>query len=153
MIAEQLLSDEAKIRIEEEVRLAELNTSAEIRVHIEDECKEFVLDRTSFIFSELEMHKTELRNGILIYAAFKDKKLAVIGDVGINAHVNEHFWNDVKDIMVNNFKLSQFEEGIIQGVRMVGEKIKTAFPIQSNDKNELANKVSIGRDFNSNKSK
>jgi len=153
VIAEQLLSDDAKIRIEDELRQAELNTSAEIRVHIEDECKELVLDRATFIFSELKMHKTELRNGILIYAAFKDKKLAVIGDVGINVQVRENFWNDVKDIMIDSFKKSEYESGIIQGVRMVGEKIKSAFPIQSNDKNELANKVSEGRDFNSKKSK
>jgi uncharacterized membrane protein len=153
VIAEQLLSEEAKARIEEEVRLAELNTSAEIRVHIEDDCKEFVLDRATFIFSQLEMHKTASRNGILIYAAFKEKKLAVIGDVGINVHVQENFWNDVKDVMIQNFKRSEFEIGITQGVRMVGEKIKEAFPIQSNDKNELLNKVSEGRDFNSKKSK
>lgn len=152
MIAEQLLSDQAKIHIEEEVRLAELNTSAEIRVHVEDECKEFVLDRASFIFSELEMHKTEQRNGILLYAAFKDRKLAVIGDVGINVKVDSTFWNDVKDKMIEHFRKSEFETGIIEGVRMIGVKIKSEFPIRSDDRNEITNRISEGKDFKNKKS-
>ena len=41
------------------------------RLYVEDRCKEDVLDVTAFPFGELEMHKTELRNGVLFYLAIR----------------------------------------------------------------------------------
>ena len=67
------------------IKAAEKNTSGEIRVHIEKNCKEDVLDHAAFIFDELEMQKTELRNGVLIYLAVEDRKLAILGDAGVLA--------------------------------------------------------------------
>ena len=54
---------------------AETNTSGEIRVHIDNHCKEDVMDRAAWWFAKLEMHKTEQRNGVLFYLAVKDKSL------------------------------------------------------------------------------
>ena len=66
------------------IRNAEMDTSGEIRLHLEESCGDDVLDRAADIFRKLEMHKTELRNGVLIYLAVKDRQFAIIGDVGIN---------------------------------------------------------------------
>ena len=93
-----------KARIANSVKEAEQHTSGEIRVYLEDHCKGDVMDRTAFVFAELQMHKTEQRNGVLIYFALDDKKFAVIGDAGINAVVGQDFWNSVKELMVAHFK-------------------------------------------------
>ena len=69
------------------IKEAEQNTSGEIKVHIEKKCKEEVLDHAAFIFDALEMQNTELRNGVLIYLAVEDRKLAILGDAGINLKV------------------------------------------------------------------
>ena len=76
-------------RIEHAIAQAELTTSAELRVHLEDNCKEDPLDRAAYLFEKLEMHKTALRNGVLIYVAFQDRKLAILGDAGIHHHVHQ----------------------------------------------------------------
>ncbi|MGB4830250.1 MAG: TPM domain-containing protein, partial [Chitinophagales bacterium] len=43
------------------IRNAEMDTSGEIRLHLEESCGDDVLDRAADIFRKLEMHKTELR--------------------------------------------------------------------------------------------
>ena len=68
------------------IRQAELNTSGEIRVHIEENCKGDAVDRATQVFGELSMHETELRNGILFYIATEAHKFSVIGDQGIHDH-------------------------------------------------------------------
>jgi uncharacterized membrane protein len=125
------------------VQSAELNTSGEIRVHIEEVCKDDVLDRSAFLFQKLGMSKTELRNGVLIYLAIKDHKFAIIGDAGINAKVPADFWDNTKNIMLNDFKEGLFTEGLCRGILLAGEQLKQYFPHQSDDINELPDEVSF----------
>ena len=128
----------------EAIHSAEHETSGEIRVHIDDECKGDVLDCAAKVFARLNMHKTELRNGVLIYLSIKDKKFAVIGDAGINKVVPNNFWDEVKSTMLFFFKQEQFCKGIIEGVLMTSEQLKTYFPRETGDVNELSDDISFG---------
>ena len=140
------LSEEVKMLIIDEVKNAEKETSGEIRVHIENHCKGDVMDNAAFIFEKLEMHKTELRNGVLFYLAVKDRKFAILGDAGINAAVPDNFWNEVKEMMLEEFKFDRFSEGLIDGIQMAGKKLKEFFPYQQDDVNELSDDISFGND-------
>ena len=124
---------------------AELDTSGEIRVHIETNCKGEVLDRAAFIFSKLGMQKTEKRNSVLFYLAVRNRRFAVMGDKGINAVVPEDFWDDVKNILLNHFREERFTEGLIEGITLVGNKLKSHFPYQTDDVNELSDDISFGK--------
>lgn len=132
-----------KHSIEESVKAAELNTSGEIRVHVESACKEDVMDRAAYVFEKLEMHKTELRNGVLFYMAVTDKKFAILGDVGINLKVPANFWDLIKETMVGYFSKAEIAEGLSIGIRMAGEQLQMHFPYQANDTNELSNEISF----------
>jgi uncharacterized membrane protein len=88
------------------------------------------------------MTKTAQRNGVLIFLAIKDKKFAVLGDVGINEKVPEGFWNDVVGIMAEHFRKNKFAEGISEATIRIGEKLKAYFPHQADDKNELSDNIS-----------
>jgi uncharacterized membrane protein len=125
------------------VRSAELNTSGEIRVHIEEVCKGDVLDRAAYLFQKLGMNKTALRDGVLIYLAINDRKFAIIGDAGINAKVPADFWDKTKTIMLNDFKEGLFTEGLCKAVLLAGEQLRQYFPHQSDDINELSDEVSF----------
>ena len=142
----ELFGEAEEARIEKAIEQAELNTSGEIRLHVENKCNEQVLDRAAFIFDELEMQKTELRNGVLIYAAFQDRKLAVIGDAGINAAVPEGFWDELKSDLVERFSASQYIDGLEEAILRAGDQLKSFFPYQSDDVNELPNQISFGKD-------
>ena len=143
-MSEKLFSNEQKSRIKEAIREAEGNTSGEIRVHIDKKCKADVLDRAAYIFEQLNMHKTKLRNGVLFYLAADDHKFAILGDAGINTVVPDNFWDEIKDRMLNYFKEGQFTEGLEEGIRMAGQQLKTQFPLQEDDVNELDDEISFG---------
>lgn len=125
------------------IQQAEKDTSGEIRIHFENHSSQNTLDRAAQVFAELKMHKTALRNGVLIYIALKDHKLAILGDAGINAKVPEDFWDAIKNQMVNKFKTGQICEGVCEAVIAAGHQLKTFFPCQPDDINELSNDISF----------
>jgi len=134
-----------KERVEAAIGQAELNTSGEIRVHIESHCPGDVLDCAANWFDKLKMNQTQLRNGVLFYLAFKDKKFAILGDSGINEKVPDDFWNKIKEVMQSHFMQQQFVDGLEKGILMAGEQLKMHFPYQSDDKNELSDEISFGK--------
>jgi uncharacterized membrane protein len=144
MDAIDYFSEEQKQQIVNAIKEAELNTSGEIRVHIENHCKVDVMDRAATLFAKLKMHKTELRNGVLFYLAYKDHKFAILGDAGINQKVPDGFWDQIKETMVNKFKQEEFAEGLSTGIKLAGEQLKKHFPYQSDDVNELSDEISFG---------
>ena len=140
--ARQILNNEEDQRVVEAIRQAELNTSGEIKVHIENHCRGNVEERSLFIFNRLKMNETQQRNGVLIYLAVRDHKFAILGDEGINKVVEDGFWNDVKDLMQAYFKEGRFAEGLEQGIVRCGEKLKAYFPYQTDDINEIPDEIS-----------
>jgi uncharacterized membrane protein len=139
-------SNKEKEIIGKAIKEAELNTSGEIRLHIESQCKEDVLDRAAYLFKKLKMHNTKLRNGVLFYLAFKDKKFAILGDAGINKVCPDNFWDDIKEMMKEEFKNDNIAEGLAKGIKKAGEQLKASFPYQTDDVNELANDISFGKE-------
>ena len=127
------------------VRIAEKGTSGEIRIHIESECDTDPIKRAEEIFGKLGMHRTVLRNGVLIYVACNTKVFAIIGDKGINERVPEHFWEDVIQDMSGHFSKGHFAEGLALGATMAGEKLKAYFPYCSDDINEQPDEISFGK--------
>jgi len=140
----EFLSKEQKILVENAIREAELNTSGEIRVHMESEIKGDVLDRAAYLFEYLGMHKTAQRNGVLFYLATKTRKFAILGDAGINAKVPADFWHQIKETMGAAFAEARFAEGLSQGILTAGEQLKKHFPYKKNDLNELSDEISFG---------
>lgn len=145
MNVQKYFTEENKLQIANAIRAAETNTSGEIRVHIEKHCREEVLDRAAFWFEKLEMHKTELRNGVLFYLAIEDHKFAILGDAGINQKVPADFWNETKEIVISRFKDGAFADGLAAGIIRAGEQLKTHFPFKTGDVNELSNDISFGQ--------
>jgi uncharacterized membrane protein len=135
-------SKKEKEQILAAVREAEKNTSGEIRVHLEYCAREPVFGHAQKVFQQIGMTKTAQRNGVLIFLSTKNKKIAVLGDVGINEKVPEGFWNDVVQIMQERFKQNEFAEGISEAVLRIGEKLKVYFPHEAHDKNELSDNIS-----------
>jgi uncharacterized membrane protein len=143
--ASSFFSKEQQTLILDSVKEAELATSGEVRVHIETSCYGYVLDRAAWVFRKLGMHKTAERNGVLFYLAVKDKKFAVIGDIGINAKVPPGFWDSVRDLLQQNFKEGKFTEGLSEGILLAGKHLKTYFPHREDDMNELSDEISFDK--------
>jgi uncharacterized membrane protein len=141
---EDFLTKAEEQEIVEAIGKAEKNTSGEIRVHIEKQTSMAPIERAVEVFHQLQMKQTQDRNGVIIYVAVKSKQFAIYGDKGINKKVGHDFWDCTKDVMANQFKNGNFKQGLIDGILRAGEQLKTHFPYQDNDTNELSNEISIG---------
>ena len=144
--AQDFFSPEEQDDIRQAIMNAELDTSGEIRVHVENVCRGQVLNRASYVFKTLGMSNTELRNGILIYLAVRNRKFAIIGDKGINNVLPPDFWDSIKNRMLDYFRDDNFFEGIIYAVTESGKQLKNYFPYKSDDVNELPDDISFGSD-------
>jgi uncharacterized membrane protein len=138
-----MLTASEKEEIQECIRLAELKTSGEIRVHIDKKCDSDPFEKAVTIFNKLKMYQTRDRNGVLIYISFSDRKLAIIGDQGINSVVPSDFWESTKNELIFRFKRNEFAQGIIDAVNEAGKQLEQYFPLKSDDKNELSNEITM----------
>ena len=137
-----------RTRIESTIAAAELRTSGEIRFHLERDVplKPPIggdpYQQARHIFDKLGMHRTEARNGVLVYMAVRSRKFAVVGDEELHAKVGDGFWAEVVENMQQHFAQDHFAEGIAAGILQIGEKLREHFPYRDDDVNELPNEIS-----------
>ena len=138
--------DDEFLRISNKIAETELITSGEIRVSIKEH-KSFS-ERNSNIkalaekeFYRLNMHQTRDKTGILLFFLLGERQFYILADIGINEKVNQEVWENVSDKIQQNFINGYFSQGIILGIEEVGNILEVHFPIKSDDKNELTNKV------------
>src|SRR6056297_1741597 len=141
MPAREFLSEDDEKLIVDAIERAEINTTGKIRVHIEFKCKKDPLEQAKELFHDLEMNQTEDRNGVILYIATDDKKVAIFGDEGFSKKVDDHFWQDEIDNLISEFKKGNFEAGIERVVGDIGEKLKIYFPSDGSDPDELGNEI------------
>ncbi|MCB4809590.1 TPM domain-containing protein [Tamlana sp. 62-3] len=141
---EAFLSADEEQDIVDAIRTAELNTSGEIRVHIEKTANGDATERALTVFHDLKMDNTKLQNAVLIYVAVNDKNFVIYGDKGINDVVEANFWDSTKNVIQSHFKQGRFKQGLIDGILKSGEQLKKHFPYSDDDINELTNEISKG---------
>jgi uncharacterized membrane protein len=141
---EAFLSSEEEKEIIKTIRIAEQNTSGEIRIHIEKTSTANAFERAMEVFHYLKMDNTKLQNGVLIYVAVEDKTFVIYGDKGVNDVVPDNFWDSTKDVIQSHFKLGNFKQGLTEGVLKAGQQLETHFPWIHGNKNELSDDISKG---------
>jgi uncharacterized membrane protein len=139
---ERFLTKEDEAEIIEAIRVAEQDTSGEIRVHLEYGQGKDPMERAWELFHELKMDNTRQSNGVLLYIAVHDHKFTICGDSGICQVVPEGFWDSTRDIIQEHFRKGNFREGIIAGVLSAGRELKVHFPWHPEDPNELTDEIS-----------
>ena len=140
----KIITEADRKAIQEAIREAEKQTSGEIRVHADTKCSGDPVQNAIAQFERLKMHETKDRNGVLIYIATEDRKLAIIGDQHINEKVSSDYWETTKNQLITAFKKGEYVTGITEAIADVGKKLKVHFPYLSDDKDELTNDLSTG---------
>ena len=139
---EEFLSKEEEQKIVEAIRVAEKETSGEIRVHIENDSTKHCLEHAKEVFHLLHMDETEEKNGVLFYVAVHTHQFAIIGDEGIDKKVPDNFWNDVKNTVTGEFSKGNRVDGLVFGILEAGQKLQQYFPFRKDDENELSDDIS-----------
>jgi uncharacterized membrane protein len=136
-----------KAQIVEAIRVAEKETSGEIRIYVESK-NAYVdaIDRAAEVFFKLKMQETDHRNAVLLYIAMKDHELALFADEGIYQKAGAEYWNAAVKNMLAQFTKDNISNGIEQCIKQIGETLKEKFPyIPTEDKNELPDEIVFGK--------
>ncbi|HEX9010799.1 MAG TPA: TPM domain-containing protein [Holophagaceae bacterium] len=129
-------------RIVDAIREAERVTSGEIRVSVAPFFWGNVERTAGKAFRRLGMERTADRNGVLIFLVPSRRRFAVLGDTGIHEKVGQAFWEDVSACLSAHFRRGAFTEGLVEGIRMVGDRLAAHFPSAGEaDRNELPEDV------------
>jgi uncharacterized membrane protein len=129
-------------RVVETIGAAERLSAGEICVHVEGRCPgNDPVKRATKLLSELGVTRTRERNGVLIYAAVRDRRFAVVGDVGVNEDPSSPFWAEALNRMTVAFRRGAFGDGICGAIKSVGAQLAKRFPRAPDDKNEVSNEI------------
>lgn len=146
----RLFSDDDLDVIAAAVTEAERHTSGELRVHLErrlpraaDGTTQDALERARELFAALGMQQTRERNGVLVYLAVADRKLAVVGDEGVHARVGDAYWAGVRDAMVARLRDHAPRDAVMAAVHDLGAVLREHFPRRPDDTDELSDRVSV----------
>ena len=100
-------------------------------------------ERGISVFSELRIWDTEQNCGVLIFLLLADRHVEIVADRGINRYVNSVEWQRICKLIEREFHANRFEDGVISGIREIGELLERYFPTDKDDVNELSNKPVI----------
>ena len=131
-------------RIVAAIQHAELQTSGEIRVYVAESEVDDPVAAAEKQFEKMGMTGTRERNGVLIFIAPRSHKFAIVGDTGIHARCGQSFWEDVAAEMRRHLKEDHPTEALVHAITKAGGLLKTHFPRQTNDVNELPDAVQRG---------
>lgn len=135
-------SKKEKEQVVDAIHEAERKTSGEIRVHLAGRNREDVLAHAREIFEKIGMAKTVAHSGVLIFLEVKSRRFAVVGDAGIHERVPQGFWDEIAKGLALHFRKNHFADGIVEAVRLMGEKLSQHFPYERDDFNELPDEIS-----------
>lgn len=129
MRTKEFLSKIEHDRIVEAIREAEAKTSAEIRVYVQrGKLDGEPLSAAQNRFRKLGLHKSALRNSVLIFVAPRAHKFAVVGDEAIHEKCGEELWQRIVDRMRDHFRNERFSDALVDAIQDIGGPLANHFP-------------------------
>jgi uncharacterized membrane protein len=140
---DRLLHPSEQQRIVRAIRTAELYTTGEIKVHVEARCPAAdPYSRAVQLFEKLGVHRTDGKNGVLVYAAIHERRFALVADSGIVAAPDDP-WVEARQRLSVAFRRGAYGEGIVGAVQSIGEKLTKRFPSKPGvQHDEVENEIS-----------
>ncbi len=146
MKQEEFLAQLDQDRIVQAIRGAELQTSGEIRVHVQRKAGAKIRNVAERTFERLGMTKTALRNGVLLFIATEERRFVILGDRGMDEKVPAGFWDEIAANLTVRFKNGEFTEGIVEAIAAAGEHLQQYFPRSDKDVDELPDEIDVSEE-------
>ena len=101
--------------------------------------------RASLAFLSEEVFKTSERTGILIFLSFFERRVVVLGDIGINAKVEKGEWDALVRTIVTSVKDGKPVDGLVDAIRQCGQLLQQrGVERRRDDTDELNDSLRIG---------
>ena len=134
----------ALTRIEAEIAAQELRHAGELRFAVEGGLSPVSVlrgvtaqQRARELFSALRVWDTEENNGVLVYLLLADRAVEIVADRAIHAVAGDDQWSVICASMRGHFSAGRYEEGVVSGLRAIGDRLAEHFPASGSPVNEL----------------
>lgn len=97
-------------------------------------------ERAVEVFSDLRVWDTELNNGVLLYLLLADKDIEIVADRGVMRRADPTIWQKICSEIESCFRNRQFEQGVLTGIRLIGEQLAAHYPGDGGARSELSNR-------------
>ncbi|MCP1660258.1 TPM domain-containing protein [Neisseria perflava] len=96
-------------------------------------------------FGELGIWDTELNCGVLVYVSFADRMVEIISDRGINRQVPPGKWQEICDLIREEFRMERYVSGLEQGLSAVDKLLTQYYPrhVRMDAGDDLSNDVIV----------
>lgn len=102
-----------------------------------------VHQRAELEFARAHLRKTARSTGILLFVSVMERRVVVLADSGIAEHYPPETWDQVVQLMTQEFKRGQVALGFEKAIQRAGEILKAKLPAQHKNQNELPNHLII----------
>ncbi len=102
-----------------------------------------VQERATRYFMESGVYNTKDRTGILIFISIMEHRVELLADSGINQKIPKEKWQSIVDNILAGIKQKQIAKHLVESIDECGNLLAEHFPIQADDKNELADEINI----------
>lgn len=148
--ARRLLGPDTQERLRSHIARSESRHSGEIRVIVEATLpasylwrhlrqdvplSELVHQRALMQFSKARVWDTALNNGVLLYALLAERRLELVADRGIDAHVGSAGWTSVMAPLAAHFARDEVEAGLLEAIDAVSAHLERHFPLAAGQAN------------------
>lgn len=110
---------------------AEQGTSGRIAVHVTDHAVTDPLGHARRAFAKAGLHEHADRNAVLFLISPKGRTFAVYGGEVLHDALGDTFWNELVAQMRPYFVQGEVTDGLIHGIRRVGDELRSRFPLAS----------------------
>jgi uncharacterized membrane protein len=138
---------QALINIEKAIKTSEAAHDGQIRFAVEGALDGAPLfkdqparARAIDVFAQLRLWDTTHNNGILIFLLLADRDVEIVADRGISEKVEQAEWEKICRLMEAEFRVRNFEGGVLKGIAAVTQLLAKHFPAMGAHRNELPDK-------------
>ncbi|MBL8861887.1 MAG: TPM domain-containing protein [Planctomycetes bacterium] len=104
---------------------------------------EVCAEQAGLEFQRLELHRTEARTGVLVLVSLFERRVVVLGDVGIHATVGDAHWQRTRDAVLAGVDRGDLAGGLVEGIQACGELLARHFPAPDGSRNEVPDRLVV----------
>jgi putative membrane protein len=103
-----------------------------------------VRGRAAAAFLENEIFKTRGRTGVLVFLSLYERRVVILGDAGINAHVEQHEWDAIVGGIVEGIRAGHPGKALATAIARCGELLdRHGLKIGGDDADELPDQLQM----------
>jgi putative membrane protein len=89
------------------------------------------------------LHRTDAATGVLLFVSLLERRVVILADEGIDAKVDDGFWADTDDAILDGIRRGSLRDGLVAGIRRAGELLSGEFPWREGDRNEIPDRLIV----------